>query len=229
MTESTNEEAPNETQLGASSVKRAWSDEDFRLIEERAAQFKTYGEIAEELGVSTGAVTQAVKRNNLAVPDRRDKLRAQKLAESSERGWLCKCGETDPEKFYEGVKSKCKACKIAYQSEYQKTEGWKAVNTRAQLKFKYKMTPEQYEERLAAQGGVCKICKKPSTNKRKTGVVFRLAIDHDHNCCPGNKTCGECTKGLLCLSCNNKIEWHRKYADSIHAYEENPYAALHVS
>lgn len=29
-----------------------------------------------------------------------------------------------------------------------------------------------------------------------------LVVDHDHSCCPGNKSCGGCIRGLICHSCN---------------------------
>lgn len=220
MTENPSGEAPVISVKGASRNYHRWSEADLAQVEDLAGQFKTYSEIGDILGVTKQAVAQAVQKYELKVPDRAAKLSEQKKQQYAGAPHLCtKCGETDPEKFYSGSRSRCKACKVAWQSEYQKTESWKAVNTKAQLKFKYGMTQEQYDEMLEAQGGVCKICRKPSTNKRKTGVTFRLAVDHLHSCCPGNKSCGKCIVGLLCLSCNNKIEWYRKYEDAIRAYE----------
>lgn len=61
---------------------------------------------------------------------------------------------------------------------------------------KYKMTPEQYLDMYEAQNGLCAICKKPERDRK------RLAIDHDHSCCPGANTCGKCVRGLICQRCN---------------------------
>jgi len=66
------------------------------------------------------------------------------------------------------------------------------------LRFKYKISPEQYDAILAAQGGVCAICKRPPGARR-------LGIDHDHNCCPGKYSCGKCIRGLLCGFCNTRL------------------------
>lgn len=67
-----------------------------------------------------------------------------------------------------------------------------------QYKAKYGVTIEWYEETLAAQGGVCAACG--TVDPRAPGGVF--VIDHDHGCCPGKKTCGECIRSLLCGPCN---------------------------
>lgn len=66
----------------------------------------------------------------------------------------------------------------------------------ASRKFEYRITPEQYEEKKIKQGGVCAVCKKESDP---------LVVDHDHSCCSQRKTCGKCTRGLLCRSCNTFI------------------------
>lgn len=72
------------------------------------------------------------------------------------------------------------------------------------LRFKYKITAEKYDEMLKAQGGVCALCKKPP-NK------IRLAVDHDHACCPQQKkSCGKCVRGLLCFTCNRWMGYVEK-------------------
>lgn len=54
----------------------------------------------------------------------------------------------------------------------------------------YGITAEQYQALYAAQSGRCYICRRKSSQ--------RLAVDHDHNCCPGKVSCGRCVRGLLC-------------------------------
>ena len=72
--------------------------------------------------------------------------------------------------------------------------GWKG-----HLRRRYGLTPEDYADLFALQGGVCGICHRPPTNKR-------LHVDHDHACCPGKVVCGgTCIRGLLCFGCNTGI------------------------
>lgn len=74
----------------------------------------------------------------------------------------------------------------------------KDADRRRSLMAKYGITPEEYDTLLEAQGGTCAVC--PATPGRKS-----LAVDHDHNCCPGQKTCGKCIRGLLCQNCNTAL------------------------
>lgn len=59
------------------------------------------------------------------------------------------------------------------------------------------ITVETYQSMHAAQGGACALCEVPEV---KTGR--QLLIDHDHACCPGEKSCGACVRSLLCSPCN---------------------------
>jgi|SRR6185312_1889493 len=67
----------------------------------------------------------------------------------------------------------------------------------------YGISREIYDALLRAQNGVCCICRNQSKNKD-------LAVDHDHRCCPGGKSCGECVRGLLCDRCNRGIGYFKE-------------------
>lgn len=58
----------------------------------------------------------------------------------------------------------------------------------------------EYRQMLESQGGVCAIC-----GNSPYASVRNLSVDHDHSCCAGNRSCGKCVRGLLCLRCNNAI------------------------
>jgi len=62
---------------------------------------------------------------------------------------------------------------------------------------RYGLTMEQYHKLLEDQAYGCKICGLKESTYRK-----RLSVDHDHSCCPGSKSCGNCVRGLLCHHCN---------------------------
>ncbi len=69
---------------------------------------------------------------------------------------------------------------------------------RRQSLRRFGLTPDDYDQMLAEQGGVCAICCRPerSTNPQ-SGEPKRLAVDHCH------KT-GR-VRGLLCAPCNKAI------------------------
>jgi hypothetical protein len=83
------------------------------------------------------------------------------------------------------------------------------------------LTPGEYAELLAYQGGTCAI-----PNCRANGTRKRLAVDHDHACCPGPESCGRCVRGLVCGPHN--YELLGKYAGDLQAgldYLASPPAA----
>lgn len=76
----------------------------------------------------------------------------------------------------------------------------------------YNITEEQYQALYAAQGGKCAICQRAKGTGRR-----RLAVDHDHACCNGPKSCGKCVRGLLCKPCNRNVLGHLR--DDIRALQ----------
>lgn len=64
--------------------------------------------------------------------------------------------------------------------------------------WRYGLQLGQLTEMRERQGGRCAICRD----------VFedgRFHIDHDHACCPRNRSCGKCVRGLLCKACNDGL------------------------
>lgn len=66
------------------------------------------------------------------------------------------------------------------------------------MRYKYKRSLADYDRVLNEQGGGCAIC---GCAPEKT----RLAWDHDHTCCPGRVTCGDCVRELVCGRCNRVV------------------------
>ncbi len=66
------------------------------------------------------------------------------------------------------------------------------------LAEKFDMTPAQFDEMLAAQGGGCAICKGVTTRTNwRSGKPDALVVDHDHET--------GATRGVLCSACNRAI------------------------
>ena len=89
-----------------------------------------------------------------------------------------------------GYSSYCKACSVE-------------ISNRARLISTYGITPEQYEQMLNFQNGLCNICLNPPQKNK-------LAIDHDH--------ATGVIRGLLCSRCNQHLEWSINYRNQIDLY-----------
>lgn len=87
----------------------------------------------------------------------------------------------------------CKPCnRIKGQKYHTENEGYPGSH--------HGLSPGEYREMLAAQGGKCAICEKEFD--RTEGRATTPCIDHDHSCCPGRLGCPECVRALLCYGCN---------------------------
>lgn len=69
------------------------------------------------------------------------------------------------------------------------------------------------------QGGCCYLCGTALENSRR-----QVHVDHDHRCCPSQKSCERCRRGLVCRNCNWAIGFAaddparlRRMADSLEA------------
>jgi hypothetical protein len=105
------------------------------------------------------------------------------------KAYLQRMREQEPAKYAEWLRRNNEYKKRSYETNPEKAR-WETIHK------KYKLTQAAYLDLLEQQNGVCAICKLPPNRNY-------LAVDHDHSCCPGIKTCGECIRGLLCGSCNS--------------------------
>jgi hypothetical protein len=90
---------------------------------------------------------------------------------------------------------------------YRKARGVRAAATDAETTRRYRLvkqyglTPAEYDAMLAAQGGLCAICRQPEEQRGPDGKVRPLAIDHNH--------ATDEIRGLLCSRCNTGLGWFR--------------------
>ena len=121
-------------------------------------------------------------------------------------------------KSKDGLTSYCRQCcsraaKQLYRKnkdrdpEWRKTNPeynaeWRRKNPHYRMQYRYGLSQSDYNKLLEDQNHVCAICG--GDNNGKT-----LVVDHDHSCCPGQKSCGKCVRQLLCGSCNSMIGYAR--------------------
>ena len=82
----------------------------------------------------------------------------------------------------------------AYQRQWRRKNyaRYRKLQHKSLLKTQFGITPEDYDNMVAAQKGCCAICGRHQTEFRKL-----LAVDHDHET-------GK-IRGLLCVSCNIRL------------------------
>jgi hypothetical protein len=131
------------------------------------------------------------------------------------------CGETKAVTNFgkqksrpDGVEYRCKKCMQDYRNKrysnhriktklLKSSATWREKNpdsdANKQLRRKYGITLEQYNNLFQLQNGLCGICGKSESTRRrkKTQGNERLAVDHCHET--------GVVRGLLCFKCNTAI------------------------
>jgi hypothetical protein len=78
---------------------------------------------------------------------------------------------------------------------------------------RYGLTQAQFDALLEEQDYACAMCLTSFDDGQK------ICIDHDHACCPVEKSsCGKCVRGLLCIPCNTALGQIEKKYDMARAY-----------
>jgi len=128
-------------------------------------------------------------------------------------------------------RGRCKICRDAHAKEWQENhpEEIKTAKRKARkkaleknpeirfsewLQYKHRMSLEDYQNRINAQGGRCAICKVLFD---RTNYSTTPSIDHDHTCCDGERACGACNRGILCVSCNKGLGDFKDNVESLKA------------
>ncbi|WP_197541377.1 endonuclease domain-containing protein [Streptomyces davaonensis] len=114
-----------------------------------------------------------------------------------------KCGEYKPVSAYSALNASgaprpyCKPCNAEY----------------VRLGH-YNVTKEFIDLLLRFQEGRCAICGVTDTGPRA------MHIDHDHACCAGRRSCGECVRGLVCSSCNfHALGWYEALPAELRTFD----------
>lgn len=105
----------------------------------------------------------------------------------------------------DGLNLKCRFCYNAYQKEwYTKNQEIHLNRVRkrrleiGKLSMRliaHNISLDFYTQLIEKYQDKCWICKEKKA----------VAIDHDHLCCPGSTSCGNCVRGVLCSQCNSMI------------------------
>jgi hypothetical protein len=61
------------------------------------------------------------------------------------------------------------------------------------------LLPSEKSAALKRIGWKCEVCAEPFVD------IADAKVDHDHACCPGKQSCGQCIRGFLCGPCNSAL------------------------
>jgi hypothetical protein len=111
--------------------------------------------------------------------------------EPCRRGWVHKMCPACRETHYQ-----CERCHVFLDRDSGRvTRRCQRCERDRKLLSLYGITLDELEAMIEFQGGGCSICRRPVD-------LTSAHVDHDHACCPGQRTCGKCLRGVLCYLCN---------------------------
>lgn len=196
--------------------------DEYALCRSAADEHQSY---CKPCSVDLANITE--ERNKVARQARRAERATLWVRENATKK-CTKCGEVKSHiDFYvhrataDGRSNHCRACSAEYQRQRRigRDEEIKAYNAardadpvrRAKARrtrkrnwlMKYGLTPEMFDQLLAAQDHVCAICGLPG----QTFYQRNLHVDHDHETCE--------VRGLLCGSCNWALGAFKDDADRL--------------
>jgi hypothetical protein len=105
----------------------------------------------------------------------------------------CKKRGGKPNSRRDGLCNKCNAKLVNHRCVSCDINRKKNEN----LKRNYGISLQQWNDMFEKQNNSCKICNTKESR--------HFVVDHDHYCCPGRKTCGNCTRGIICENCNRVL------------------------
>ena len=97
-------------------------------------------------------------------------------------------------RYKTGVNSWCRSCHSNRSNAWNKKHPGQVKLTRYGVDF---------NKLWLSQSGLCAVCNEPMspTGRSPESVV----VDHDHNCCKGQSSCGKCVRGLIHSRCNRVL------------------------
>lgn len=109
---------------------------------------------------------------------------------------MANCRNCRNEKKRDEWKRKSDEHSVARRKRYAEDPEYRRELLSRQHKYRHGITLEEKEALLAAQGGVCDSCREAVPKGHG------WTTDHDHACCPGDRSCGKCIRAILCTNCN---------------------------